>query len=160
MTTITINRATVEQALEALDHEIDTRRCKASTLRAMISLRAALAQQDEPAREWVSMDEYKRLQGLVTSQGIRLMEYESKQPQQAEPVKPVAQYSDIVSDGGMDPRNKYDTAPPQRTMVPLTEEEIDRIDACIDESTPLKEGKSLFARAIENASWEKNHGQT
>ena len=80
--------------------------------------------------------------------------------QQAEPEEPVAQYSDIVSDGGMDPRNKYDTAPPQRTMVPLTEEEINRIDVCIDESTPLKEGKSLFARAIENASWEKNHGQT
>ena len=57
---------------------------------AITALRAALAQQDEPAREWVSMDEYKRLQGLVTSQGIRLMEYESKQPQQAEPVKPVA----------------------------------------------------------------------
>ena len=46
--TITLPRATVEQALEALDHEIDTRRCKASTLRAMISLRAALAQQAEP----------------------------------------------------------------------------------------------------------------
>ena len=45
MTTITINRATVEQALEAMDREIDTRRCKASTLRAMIALRAALAQQ-------------------------------------------------------------------------------------------------------------------
>lgn len=33
----------------------------------------------------------------------------------AEPVqKPVAKYSDIVSDGGLDPRNRYDTAPPQR----------------------------------------------
>lgn len=30
----------------------------------------------------------------------------------AEPVQePAAKYSDIVSDGGMDPRNKYDTAP-------------------------------------------------
>ena len=45
MTTITLSRAVVEQALEALDREIDTRRCKASTLRAMIALRAALAQQ-------------------------------------------------------------------------------------------------------------------
>lgn len=42
--TITLPRALVQQVLEALDHEIDTRRCKASTLRAMISLRAALAQ--------------------------------------------------------------------------------------------------------------------
>ena len=56
-----------------------------------------LEQQAEPARERVSMDEYKRLQGLVTSQGIRLMEYESKQPQQAEPVEPVAW--DVTKDG-------------------------------------------------------------
>lgn len=33
----------------------------------------------------VSVDEYKRLQKLVTNQGIRLMEYESEQPEQ-EPV--------------------------------------------------------------------------
>jgi hypothetical protein len=32
------------------------------------------------------------------------------QPEQ----EPVAKYSDIVSDGGLDPRNKFDT-PPQRT---------------------------------------------
>ena len=31
------------------------------------------------------------------------------QPEQ----KPVAKYSDIVSDGGLDPRNKFDTTPPQ-----------------------------------------------
>ena len=32
------------------------------------------------------------------------------------------EYSDIVSDGGLDPRNKFDT-PPQRTWVGLTDEE-------------------------------------
>ena len=35
-----------------------------------------------------------------------------------------AQYSDIVSDGGLDPRN---TAPPQRTWVALTPEEVKEI---------------------------------
>ena len=54
----------------------------------LIDLRAALAQQAEPVQE------------------------------PTEPVEPVAQYSDIVSDGGMDPRNKYDTAPPQRPAEP------------------------------------------
>ena len=37
--------------------------------------------------------------------------------------EPVAKYSDIVSDGGLDPRNKFDT-PPQRTWVGLTEEDM------------------------------------
>jgi hypothetical protein len=33
------------------------------------------------------------------------------------------EYSDIVSDGGLDPRNKFDT-PPQRTWVGLTDKEM------------------------------------
>ena len=37
--------------------------------------------------------------------------------------EPVGKYSDIVSDGGLDPRN---TTPPQRTWVGLTDEEIDQ----------------------------------
>jgi hypothetical protein len=37
----------------------------------------------------------------------------------------VAKYSDIVSDGKLDPRNKFD-APPQRPWVGLTDEEIHR----------------------------------
>jgi hypothetical protein len=48
MSTMVIERALLEQVLEALDREIDTRRCKASTLRAMIALRGALAHQAEP----------------------------------------------------------------------------------------------------------------
>ena len=42
------------------------------------ALRQALAQSEQT----VSMTEYKRLQDLVTSQGIRLMEYESSHPKQ------------------------------------------------------------------------------
>jgi hypothetical protein len=37
------------------------------------------------------------------------------------------EYSDIVSDGGLDPRNKFDT-PPQRTWVGLTDEDKDTAD--------------------------------
>ena len=121
--TITLPRALVQQVLEALDHEIDTRRCKSSTLRAMISLRAALAQQDEPAREWVSMDEYKRLQGLVTSQGIRLMEYESKQPQQAEPVQEPEGMVEFLADLQRS-RTKY---PKNRRMFDGLMGEIDEL---------------------------------
>ena len=36
----------------------------------------------------------------------------------------VAKYSDIISDGGFDPRNQFDV-PPQRTWVGLTHAEID-----------------------------------
>ena len=38
-----------------------------------------LAIEDQQPEQTVSVDEYKRLQELVTSQGIRLMEYESEQ---------------------------------------------------------------------------------
>ncbi len=38
-----------------------------------------------------------------------------------------------------------------RQRKPLTDEDIDRIDACIDKFTPLREGKRLFARAVERA---------
>ena len=37
--------------------------------------------------------------------------------------EPTAKYSDIVSDGGLDPRNKFDVSP-QRTWVDLTDDEI------------------------------------
>ena len=44
----------------------------------------------------------------------------------AEPVQePVATYSDIVSDGGFDPRNRYDTAPPQRKPLTDVSQEIE-----------------------------------
>ena len=38
--------------------------------------------------------------------------------------EPKAKYSDIVSDGGRDPRNKFDTAPSQREWQGLTDEEM------------------------------------
>ena len=68
MNTITIDRAVVEQALEALDREIDTRRCKASTLRAMIALRAALAQ-PVPHGCHVDLDHGRKPDGCVLDDG-------------------------------------------------------------------------------------------
>ena len=134
-----------------------------------------LEQQAEPARERVSMDEYKRLQGLVTSQGIRLMEYESKQPQQAEPVEPVAwrsenanppggyvifqQYPQALADLGKPIQPLY-TAPPQRKLVPLTEEEIFKIENDIPDDVISDRAWTIcLTRAVEKAVWEKNHGQ-
>jgi hypothetical protein len=55
--------------------------------------------------------------GLETS--LQLIKERLAQPEQ----EPTAKYSDIVSDGGLDPRNKFD-APPQRTWVDLTAEEV------------------------------------
>ena len=70
------------------------------------------------------------------------------QPPQRTEQEPVAKYSDIVSDGGLDPRNKFDVLP-QRTWVGLTEEEFWELD---------KEDLSLrqFVQAIEAKLKEKN----
>ena len=70
------------------------------------------------------------------------------QPEQ----EPVAKYSDIVSDGGLDPRNKFDTPPPQRTWVDLTDEEI-LAEIPITTHRPA----TSFARAIEAKLKEKNN---
>jgi len=70
--------------------------------------------------------------------------------------EPVA-YSDIISDGGLDPRNKFDTAPPQREWQGLTDEErlrcfddVDwnKVDWCPDHEQ--------YAKAIEAKLKEKN----
>jgi len=74
--------------------------------------------------------------------------------EQAEEQKPVAQYSDIVSDGGMDPRNKFDV-PPKRQWVNLTDEEIDLICAECGASIHTWDDVS-YARAIEAKLREKN----
>ena len=60
-----------------------------------------------------------------------------------------------------------EAAPPQRTMVPLTEEEI--VEAVREADLDWQAGWTLdehapnrfdaLARAVEKTSWEKNHGQ-
>ena len=71
------------------------------------------------------------------------------QPEQ----EPVAKYSDIVSDGGFDPRNKFDVQP-QRTWVGLTDEDIGDAYVAWDDTN----GASFadFARAIEAKLKQKN----
>ena len=51
------------------------------------------------------------------------------QPEQ----KPVAKYSDIVSDGGLDPRNV--TPPPQRTWVGLDYQDKKKFSSWLDHKT-------------------------
>ena len=63
----------------------------------------------------------------------------------------VAQYSDIISDGGLDPRN---TTPPQRTWVGLTDEDLKLLSA----EWRIVYGAWMddFARDIEAKLKEKN----
>ena len=65
--------------------------------------------------------------------------------------KPAAKYSDIVSDGELDPRNKFD-APPQRPWVSLTEKEVKE---CFKVTPDLFLPWHIYAR-IEAKLKEKN----
>jgi outer membrane PBP1 activator LpoA protein len=72
--------------------------------------------------------------------------------------EPVAKYSDIVSDGGMDPRNKFDH-PPRRKWQSLSEDELTAlgvIHSRYQEESLETGGWFDFARAIEAALKEKN----
>jgi hypothetical protein len=60
-------------------------------------------------------------------------------------------YSDIVSDGGLDPRTKYEAERFKRQWVGLTDEEIDTALP----GYPV-DYKDQFARAIEAILKEKN----
>jgi hypothetical protein len=117
---------------------------------------AALRQALEQPEQTVSLEEYKRLQRLVTSQGIRLMEYESKQ-------EPVA-WMYVNKDGECeqiefgDPFNDPSvtllyTAPPKREWVGLTDDELDEL--AIDEDG-LPNSHLEFGWAIEAKLKEKN----
>lgn len=72
------------------------------------------------------------------------------QPEQ----EPVA-YSDIVSDGGLDPRNAFDIAPLKREWVGLTDEEIKEIVGPWGD-TPIKGYTRKLFDQIEAKLKEKN----
>ena len=58
--------------------------------------------------------------------------------------EPVAKYSDIVSDGGLDPRNKFD-APPQRTWVGLDEKDFSAINqSCLTKLQAATSAESIL----------------
>ena len=114
MTTL---REAAQQALEAMDREIDTRRCKASTLRAMIALRAALAQQAKPQ----GCDHCNH--PLYAATKCRVC---GRVTEQAEPLEPVAWMYDCGNGGrmyaelldGVPGWVPLYTAPPQRKPLP------------------------------------------
>ena len=121
------------------------------TTAAITALRERLAKPEQT----ISMTEYKRLQDLVTSQGIRLMEYESAHPKQ-EPFcyhdgrnivgKEFADHSDVFP-----LYTSPKPAVPERK--PLMDEEIDKLPWEPHEGNPMTfaEGLRYFARAIEAA---------
>ena len=58
--------------------------------------------------------------------------------------EPVAKYSDIVSDGGLDPRNKFDAAP-QRTWVGLDEKDFSAINqSCLTKLQAATSAESIL----------------
>ncbi len=161
MSAITVDRKLLQRALKCAE---DT----GYPLALIADLRAALAQeQAEP----LNLSDRAVQRRLATQWGYVPAE-------QAEPVQePVAvvRWNDIghiswralvmLPDG-----TPLYTAPPRRTMVPLTEEEIlaavgwERAEMYmkLTPNFPVDEAKKETlknARAIEKASWEKNNGQ-
>ena len=144
MTTITIDRAVVEQALDFI---VATNKSSQFWLvpesnlnKTVTAFRAALAQQAEPVA-WMCSNPELMAKG----------------------------YSRFSSRCEGDWNIPVYTAPPQRKLVPLTEEEIlkaigwERAEMYmkLTPNFPVDEAKQETlknARAVERAVWEKNHG--
>ena len=93
---------------------------------AVAAIKEALAQPERTALQIKKTDPFESARIGDYNRGWNDCLFASgivKQPQRTEQ-EPVAKYSDIVSDGGLDPRN---TIPPQRSWVGLTDEEADDI---------------------------------
>jgi hypothetical protein len=86
----------------------------------------------------------------IHQQTIDVLRGRLAQPEQ----EPVAKYSDIVSDGKLDPRNKFD-APPLRHWVGLTDEEIKEIIGPWGD-TPIKGYTRKLFDQIEAKLKDKN----
>jgi hypothetical protein len=83
--------------------------------------------------------------------GIHLLQDFIDPPQRTKQ-EPTAKYSDIVSDGGLDPRNKFDVQP-QRTWVGLTGEEM--FSCNLDEEGRMID-REVAKRNVEALLKEKN----
>ena len=174
-------RTAAQQALEALEWHLERGAYGADIEGVTGNLRAALAQQAEPAQELVAkmtagravyfMERFKREEKLLGPNEQAALDFViSMLEQQAEPVEPVAYFgSAYVNENGVHittvlgpvaiPQDaKLYTAPPQRTMVSLTSNK-DRPD----QGATYVEGYGYVdtraVRAVEQASWEKNNGQ-
>lgn len=127
MTTITIDRATVEQALEVLLKSHTCPLLPDDCEEAITALRAGLAQQAEPVQEICPGCE-ATLGAACGRESCPKGWEAAPQPQQAEPVKPAAWfYQNMYTEqeylvwkkgtGGRNWRPLY-TAPPQRKPLP------------------------------------------
>lgn len=144
---MTALREAAQQALEALEYHVEQTRPIHRTSEAITALRAALAQQAEPVEPvaWIQPDHLQK---------ARVAPFLCR-------VEPTQRCADFVP---------FWTAPPQRKLVPLTDEEIlaavgwerAAMYMKLTPSFPVDEAKKetlTNARAVEQASWEKNHGQ-
>jgi len=118
----------------------------ARRLAAMAALRAALAQQAEPVQPgaWVASKDGRVIyDDASTDDGLLRVSGDFENDEQR------VRYAKQIVD-------KLNAAPPQRTMVPLTGDEIYYATGHFGVSryTAIK-----IARFVEKASWEKNHGQ-
>jgi hypothetical protein len=115
---------------------------------AIAAIKEALAQPEQepvPTLEDLEQEIYQNTRNFVSRDVMEWMlnRYYTHPPQRTEQ-RLTAKYSDIVSDGGFDPRNKFD-APPQRK--PLTDAQIYEMY-----NEPRSDAEMLvFARAIEAA---------
>lgn len=118
----------------------------------------------EQQEETVPLSEYKELQKLVTSQGIRLMEYKSQQ-EKPEPVDGV-----VIREGSPTLlRNKdikptderlYTEQPPRREWVELTDSQVLEAANKSDFESMCTADDYIYviARSIESKLKELNHG--
>lgn len=151
---INLTRKEAQQVLDALNSVWNMDK----TLKQCDSIELLDAKLSAP-EQIVPLAEYKKLQELVTSQGIRLMEYES----QPEP-EPVAwmyvnsdgeceqiEYGEPFDDPSVTPLY---TAPPQREWVGLTD---DKYEAMAEQYVTNCYFDTLkYAKAIEAKLKEKN----
>jgi hypothetical protein len=135
-----MSRELMQQALDALEYHTMQTKPINHTDKAIEALKQELAK-PEPQ---VCCGDYEKCWKACTPRGRWLAEQEIVKSEShivkwsipvdpnnfGEPLVQVKQsnYSDIVSDGGLDPRNKFD-APPRKPWVGLTGTEINHIFA-------------------------------
>ena len=139
-------RLASQQALEACEQRLPLKG-QAAIIDELNNLRAALAQKEEP----LNLSDPAVQKRLASQWGYVPAAAQAEPAQEPEGLdwRYTARIGYVV---------KPYTAPPQRTMVPLTEEEIDaewhELDG--EASALFKRVIRKFARAVEKASWEKN----
>jgi hypothetical protein len=109
-----MSREIMQQALDALEYHTMQTRPINHTDKAIEALKQELAK-PEPQ---VCCGDYEKCWKACTPRGRWLAEKELAKPEQAK-------YSDIVSDGGLDPRNKFDAQPEQKPVAWMVRDQVD-----------------------------------